>query len=254
MQPARALVAFLLLTLLFLPLERLWPAQPGRRLFRAGYRTDVLHFFLTGVLSAAAVFVLAIPVYVWGQVVRPDGLQEAVRAQPSWLQLAEIVVLTQLGGYWIHRAEHRVPWLWRFHRVHHSSPQLDWLASTHLHPVDQAITLAGAFAVPLLLGFDLAVFGAVAIAFQAHAVAQHANWRLDLGPLRTVFSGPSFHHWHHANTGPASCNFAGLFPWLDRLFGTHHDPRGTWPAVYGIDEPMPTGWFGQLASPFARSR
>jgi sterol desaturase/sphingolipid hydroxylase (fatty acid hydroxylase superfamily) len=253
MRLVRLLVAFLLLSVVFLPLERLWPVQPGRRLLRAGYRTDVAHFFFTGLLTSAAVVVVAIPVYVVGQVVRPDGLQEAVRAQPLALQLIEVLLLTQLAAYWVHRAEHRVPWLWRLHRVHHSSPQLDWLASTHLHPLDQAVTLVAVFAVPYLAGFDLSVFGAVAFLFQAHAIAQHANWRLGFGPLRSVLSAPSFHHWHHSNDAAGrDRNFAGLFPWLDRAFGTYHDPRGVWPSTYGVDDPMPAGYLRQLASPFTR--
>lgn len=255
MAVTRAVVAFGILWLIFLPLERVWPVHRGRRWFRPGYRTDVAHFFLTGVLSSAAVFVAAIPVYVIGQALRPDGLQEAVRAQPIWAQVVEIVLLTQLAAYWVHRAEHTVAWLWRFHRVHHSSAELDWLASTHLHPVDQAVTVVGAFALPSLLGFDLSLVAAGVVVLQAHAIAQHANWRLGFGPLRSVLSAPSFHHWHHSNEPEArNRNFAGLFPWLDRVFGTYHDPLGTWPATYGIDEPMPRGYLRQLASPFAGCR
>jgi sterol desaturase/sphingolipid hydroxylase (fatty acid hydroxylase superfamily) len=254
MQLVRALVAFVLLSALFLPLERRWPVQRGRPWFRPGYRTDVAHFFFTGLLSGVAIVVTAVPVLLIGQAVRPDGLQEAVRAQPFWLELAEKILLVQLASYWIHRAEHTLPWLWRFHRVHHSSPRLDWLASTHLHPVDQGVTIAGAFAIPLLLGFDVSAFGAVVGVFQLHAIAQHANWRLGFGPLRSAVSGPSFHHWHHSNDpGARDRNFAGLFPWIDRLFGTYHDPPGTWPATYGIDGPMPAGYLRQLAAPFRRS-
>jgi len=252
---ARAAVAFGILWLVFLPLERLWPVHRGRAWFRPGYRTDVAHFFLTGLLSAAAVFVAAVPVYLIGQVLRPDGLQEAVRVQPVWAQVVEIVLLTQTAAYWVHRAEHSVGWLWRFHRVHHSSAQLDWLASTHLHPVDQAVTVVGAIALPYLLGFDLSVVAAGVVVLQAHAVAQHANWRLGFGPFRSVLSAPSFHHWHHSNHPEArNRNFAGLFPWLDGLFGTYHDPRGEWPVTYGIDESMPSGYLRQLTSPFARRR
>jgi sterol desaturase/sphingolipid hydroxylase (fatty acid hydroxylase superfamily) len=254
MDPRRAVVAFVVLSLVFLLLERAWPVHRGRRVLRAGYGTDVAHFFLTGVLSTAAVVAVAVPFVVIGRMARPDGLQEAVRAQPWWLELGETVLVTQLVAYWVHRAQHRCSWLWRFHRVHHSSAQLDWLASTHLHPIDQGITLGMAFAPLLLVGADLSVFAAMAGILQLHAIAQHANWRLRFGPVRGLLSAPSFHHWHHANEPAArSANFAGLFPWVDRLFGTYHDPPGVWPGTYGIDEPVPAGYLRQLASPFRRT-
>ena len=248
---ARLVVAFVVLSVVFLALERLRPVHRGRKLFRPGYRTDVVHFFVTGTLTTVAVFAVALPFYVAGVILRPAGLQDAIRSQPWIVQLAEAMLLSQLAFYFVHRLAHRVGWMWRFHRVHHSSPQLDWLAAPHLHPIDQGLGLGLSFAPLLLLGGDLAVFGAIAGLLQAHAIFQHANFRIGFGPFRSVVSAPSFHHWHHSNDVEArDCNFAGLFPWIDRWFGTYHDPAGAWPRTYGIDTPMPKGYLRQLASPF----
>ena len=62
----------------------------------------------------------------------------------GWAQFAEAVFLSEVGEYWAHRKMHTVPFLWRFHKVHHSVDQMDWLASARLHPVDRALTASAA--------------------------------------------------------------------------------------------------------------
>ena len=64
---------------------------------------------------------------------------------------------------------------------------------------------------------------------------------------------PAFHHWHHANESPETTNknYASLLPWMDWIFGTFYLPK-KYPAKYGINEPMPTNYAGQLAQPFRK--
>lgn len=250
---ANALLGVVVLSFVFVPVERLWPVRRGQRLLREGLRTDLLHFVLTGTLTTIGLAVAAIPVVVVLGLTTPGWLRDAVRSQPSVVQLGEALLVVELAGYWMHRAAHTYPALWRLHRVHHSSPRMDWLAAAHLHPLDQTIARLAAVVPLFVLGFSRATFGGTLVLLQIHAIFQHANVRLSLGPLGHVVSTPHFHHWHHTNDPEArDKNFAGLFPWLDRLFGTHHAPAGAWPRSYGIDDPMPAGYLGQLASPFAR--
>jgi lathosterol oxidase len=86
----------------------------------------------------------------------------------------------------------------------------------------------------------------------SHAVFIHANVRFRLGALEPFLVTPRFHHWHHAAEEEArDKNFAVHLPWLDRLFGTAHFPKGAWPASYGIaGASMPSGYLGQLTWPF----
>jgi sterol desaturase/sphingolipid hydroxylase (fatty acid hydroxylase superfamily) len=82
----------------------------------------------------------------------------------------------------------------------------------------------------------------------------HSNVRWRLGPFEWLLTTPAFHHWHHTNDGKRrDCNYSAMFPWLDRIFGTHHLPE-TWPERYGIDEPMPDSLAGQFIHPLAPSR
>jgi sterol desaturase/sphingolipid hydroxylase (fatty acid hydroxylase superfamily) len=250
-----AAVAFLVLGLVFLPLEKLWPARRGQRFFRPGFRTDVAHFVFTGLLTTVAFLVAAIPIVLVVNALTPSALHDAVAGQPGWIQLVEALLIVEVVGYWSHRMMHTVPSLWKLHRVHHSSERLDWLASAHLHPFDAGIGRLLAVVPLAYLGFSRATFGIALVVLQAHAIFQHANLRFGFGRLGGVISSPQYHHWHHTNdVGARDRNFAGLFPFLDTLFGTRHRPASeqSWPGTYGVDDPMPAGYFRQLASPFRR--
>jgi sterol desaturase/sphingolipid hydroxylase (fatty acid hydroxylase superfamily) len=181
-------------------------------------------------------------------------VHNAVTTQPLGLQLAEAFLVASFGGYFGHRAAHQVPLLWRFHKVHHSLSDMDWLASGHLHPID-TIWTRSCTVIPLFaLGFSKVSFGGIVAVTTLWAIFIHANVRFTFGPLRYALATPEFHHWHHANAPDAyNSNFAGDFPWIDALFGTLHLPKGRRPASYGIDEVQPDGYLRQLAWPFHKS-
>jgi sterol desaturase/sphingolipid hydroxylase (fatty acid hydroxylase superfamily) len=112
-------------------------------------------------------------------------------------------------------------------------------------------------AVPIIaLGFDPALLAAYIPFLAGYAVFIHANVPWSFGPLRYVIATPAFHRWHHAaDEQGLDRNFAGLFPFLDLLFGTYHLPSGRSPRRYGIPGgDVPAGLLAQLAYPFRRAR
>ena len=247
----RAALALVILGIVFVPLEKLRPVRSGQRFRRPGLRTDVIHFLVTGTLGTVALVILAIVIALPLQLLTPDSLRHAVTAQPQILQLIEALLIVEFAGYWAHRAHHRIPALWKLHRVHHSSERMDWLAAAHLHPLDSATSRIVAVVPLAILGFSRSTFGATIVLLQLHAIFQHANFRTRFGTLGQFVSSPHFHHWHHSGDLDArDKNFAGMFPWLDRVFGTYHAPARAWPHTYGIDDPMPAGYLRQLQSPF----
>jgi sterol desaturase/sphingolipid hydroxylase (fatty acid hydroxylase superfamily) len=249
-----AVFGLVILGIVFFPLEKLWPAHRGQRFFRPGFRTDLAHFVFTSALTTVGLVLAAVPVVVAIQVFTPDVVRDAVATQPELLQFLEALMIVELVGYWSHRLMHQVPALWRLHRVHHSSERMDWLAAAHLHPFDGSLGRLLAVVPLAYLGFTAATFGGAILLLQLHAIFQHSNFRVRFGPLRKVVSSPQFHHWHHTNDPHArNRNFSGLFPWIDALFGTLHLPDREWPATYGVDDPIPSGYFRQLASPFRPS-
>lgn len=241
-----------LLALVFVPLERLVPRRREQTTFRYGWTTDGVHFLVSHLGVQALTFATLLPATALARVWQPAALQQAIPALPLWLQVVAIVVVADLAQYWIHRAFHRVPSLWRFHAVHHSSRALDWLAGSRLHLVDVVLTRGLVFVPVFLLGFAPAALYAYLVLVSFHAVFIHANVRFRFGWLDRVVTTPRGHHWHHA-VSPVDRNFAVHLPVLDRLFGTQHLPDDAWPEAYGLGgEAMPEGWWRQTIAPLAR--
>jgi sterol desaturase/sphingolipid hydroxylase (fatty acid hydroxylase superfamily) len=248
------LLNLLLLALVFVPLERLRPRLPEQGLFRPGWETDLAYFATSHLGVQVMALLTLLPASVLFHWAARPWLQSVVAAQPLWLQVLEVVVVADLSQYTVHRCFQRVPALWRFHAIHHSSQQLDWLAGSRLHPVDVVVTRGRSFVPLYVLGFSPGAVYAYLVFVSFHAVFIHANVRLEGGWLRHVIVLPRFHQWHHA-VEPVDRNFAVHLPWIDRLFGTHHDPAGRWPEAYGLQgDSTPETWLAQLMRPFRRER
>ncbi|MGH7390837.1 MAG: sterol desaturase family protein [Candidatus Rokuibacteriota bacterium] len=247
------LLNLFVLGLVFVPLEVLFARLPEQGFFRRGWLTDLLHFLVSHLLVQVVVLLTLAPSALFFRWAVDSRLQAAVAAQPAVAQFVAIVIVADLAEYAIHRLFHRVPWLWRFHAIHHSSRALDWLAGSRIHLVDAVVTRAVAFVPLYVLGFAPGPVYAYLVFVSFHAVFLHANVRFDFGRLAHVVGTPRFHHWHHA-VQPVDRNFAIHLPVIDRLFGTYHLPPGAWPGEYGIaGHPVPEPYPRQLAYPFLRA-
>ncbi|MGH9969872.1 MAG: sterol desaturase family protein [Pyrinomonadaceae bacterium] len=239
--------------LIFVPLERLFALHRDQRILRRGWRADIIHFLFTRTLSDICTFLFVGFLVVLAHWFVSPAFQAAVASQNHLLQFAEALLIANVGGYVGHRLSHEVPFLWRFHSVHHSISEMDWLAAARVHPLDQIVTKALTIVPLYILGFSKATFGAYIGLATFHAVFIHANVRFKFGPLRWLIGSPEFHHWHHSAEPEAhNKNFAGELPLLDLLFGTYYLPRGRMPEKYGTSEPVPAGYFGQMLHPFRR--
>ena len=244
-----AAIGIALLFVVFVPLEKLF-AFRKQRVFRTGLLTDLTHILVNGAVTAVAVVALvvvaAIPVF-W---IRRFDL---VGALPTEVAVGLAVALVAVGNYWGHRLTHQVPFLWRFHSVHHSIEQMDWVASGRLHPFDQAFTQAFTVFPLFLLGYGAGVFGGVAVFITLLALFQHANVRLRFPGVRWVINTPEWHHWHHAIDDDARDKNFGL-PVVDKIFGTAYLPKDRRPVGFGTRSPVPAGgYLRHLAYPFTRA-
>ena len=243
----------LVLALVFVPLERLFALHRDQRVLRSGFRTDLAHFLASHVLVQTTVLLTMAPAALLFRWAVMPGFQIGVAAQPVALQFVEALLLADLFQYGIHRLFHVVPWLWRFHAIHHSSRELDWLAGSRLHLVDIVVTRAVSFVPLFVLGFSEVALLTYLIFVSFQAVWIHTNMRMRFGWLRWLLATPEFHHWHHtAERGALDRNFAVHLPVIDWIFGTAYLP-GRWPTAYGIEgDPVPDGWLAQVAYPFRR--
>jgi sterol desaturase/sphingolipid hydroxylase (fatty acid hydroxylase superfamily) len=238
-----------ILAVIFIPLERMFALHP-RRVLRQGWRTDLVHYLVNGAALKVSLVVAVVAVGGALRVFVPAPLRMAVGASPGWVQIVAGLAIAMVGGYAGHRAAHEVPLLWRFHRVHHSVREMDWLAANHLHPLDETFVRSAAVLPLYALGFGRLSLGAFIVLITLQAIFIHANVRMTFGPLRWVIATPQFHHWHHAREPQAfNTNYGGEFPVLDALFGTLYLPADRWPAQYGIDNTEPAGYLRQLAWP-----
>lgn len=253
-------VSFAILFAVFRLVDLTRPRGSRMPLFRRGFYTDVAYWlftpYVTKAITALCVALVAAPIALmaFGEAdfERLRGGFGPLSQLPLWLQALAILLIADFIGYWMHRAFHGRR-LWRFHAVHHSSVDLDWLSAVRLHPVNDVIMrIAGTLPV-LALGFAPAAVAGVVPLLTLMAIVVHANVDWDWGPLRGVVASPRFHRWHHTDEAHArDKNFAGLLPIWDMLFGTYYMPRGTTPESFGTATPVPEGLLGQLWFPFGR--
>jgi lathosterol oxidase len=249
--PWLALDAFalnlLLYTAAFVPLERICARLP-QPTFRPEWQTDLAWFASSALFVQFTTFVVLAPGNALSAMF--PAAAEWTAPLPLLVQFCAIVLCADLVQYWIHRACHRVPFLWRFHAVHHSAEAMDWLAGSRLHLVDALLTRALVFAAIAVLGFDLRAVAAYLVFVGAQATFVHCNVGWRMAWLERFLVTPRFHHWHHA-AELRDVNFAVHLPWLDRLFGTWRMPDG-WPRSYGLADGA-KGWRGfvrQMVGPF----
>jgi len=248
-------LSFLFSMLIFIPIEKAFALNKGQKVLRQGWRTDLMYFFVSHLaIQFIFLFVNAFSEVLFGWAVN-DTFQGYVRSIPIFLQFILATVLADLFQYVTHRLHHKIPFLWKFHSIHHSSETMDWLAGSRTH-LFEVLTTRAMVMVPLYLcGFSEQALNAYVILVGVQAVAIHANMGINFGPLRYILATPQFHHWHHSKDREyMDANYCVHLPIIDMLFGTYKCPKGEWPAEYGIvsGEPPPTFW-GQLLHPF-RSR
>ena len=241
-------------TTVFLLLEKLFPLYRKQAVFRPEWQTDLAHFGFNHLLVGLALLVVNFLIHhVFGWLVHAD-FQLWVASISFVPQLLLCVLVADLMEYAAHRSYHEVPFLWRFHAVHHSVKSMDWLAGSRQHILELIATRVLVLGPLFVLGFDQQVVNTYIIIVGFQAVFNHANVHLPWGPLRYIFVTPDFHHWHHSSEDEAiDRNYAAHFAFIDHLFGTAVKSTRTFPNKYGVvGDYMPDGFVRQQAFPFRK--
>src|SRR5262245_55149747 len=144
---------------------------------------------------------------------------------PAWVAIVVAILALDLSAYAQHRLLHRIPVLWRIHRLHHTDQEYDFSTGARFHPVETLYSTAMLSGTILVLGAPpLAVLVSQLLTIAANFI-EHANvrvpQRLD-ALLRLVFVTPDVHRIHHSqNMREGQSNFANTFSWWDRMFRTY---------------------------------
>ena len=149
---------------------------------------DLIFLLFNAMLTKLGLLAVIIAIIFAAAEIVPASFQTLVGGLPYWVQIPAVIVLSDLGFYWTHRMFHAVPWLWRFHSIHHSIEELDWLAAARVHPVDQILTKGVSLIPVFALGFSEWAIGVYAVLYQWQAVLIHSNVRVGFGPLRFLFA------------------------------------------------------------------
>ena len=249
------LLDLFLMAIIFIPIEMVFPKRPDQSKFHTEWRTDLMYFVVSHLLVQFFGAITQQPAkFFFGWMGLAD-FQNFIQSLPFLVELFIAFFVADLFQYWTHRLFHTHVFLWRFHSIHHSTENMDWLAGSRTHFIDIFVTRSMAFVPLYIFGFSTLVFNVYIIFMAIHAVLIHANTRIEFGFLKYIFATPQYHHWHHCiESEHYGKNFATIFPFIDKLFGTYYLPDKVWPAGTGVTEAQyPKGYFKQAIHPFTKS-
>lgn len=241
----------ILFAFIFIFIEKAMGHNKEQLIFRDEWQTDLAYFTFNHILIGIFLVIVNTFVAQFSFAIY-EPFHAFIGSLHFIVQFLLVMLVADIVQYWSHRAYHEVPFLWKFHAVHHSSEQMDWIAGSRVHVVELLLTRMFILLALVLCGFSTVVVNAY-IAFVAfQAVFDHANVSVNPGWLRYIFVTPNFHHWHHSQDREAlDKNYAAHFSFLDYLFGTAVNSQKMWPEKYGVlGDYVPKGFFKQLLWPF----
>lgn len=191
-------------------------------------------------VSREALLLAAAGTVLWSGI-EPPGVLARIPLPPL-LALGVALLVIDLCEYLLHRLYHRVPLLWRLHRVHHSDTRVDVTTTLRQHPLGALVDVPLQLGIWFLLGVaPLAVLLYQFIALAVHLFS-HANWQLPATierRLRGWLVTPDFHVVHHSRERiETDSNYGSVLPWWDHLFATAQvrDAAACRSLVLGLDE------------------
>ena len=243
-------------TVIFAAIEKIFPLYKGQQIFRREWQTDLVHFAVNHFIVGLALLTVNFAIHRLFGWMANDTVRATVQSLHFLPQLLLCILCADLVQYCTHRAYHEVPFLWRFHAIHHSAKTMDWLAGSRQHMAELIVTRVGVLGALYVLGFEKAVMDVYIVVVGFQAVFNHANVHLPWGPLKYLIVTPDFHHWHHSSDDIAiDKNYAAHFALIDHLLGTAIKGQTGFPEKYGVvGDYVPDGFTKQLMFPFRRQK
>ena len=232
--------AFFIVVGLTLTMEKLFPADPKQNMFGVSFWQDLVWFFYETVLQA---IVITTYVYWLKQIYNKHFsflTVEAVASWPDWSRFVLGVVLLDFL-YWLqHYLNHKVPWFWQFHTVHHSQKEVNFFTDFRYHIVEYIVRHTILVIPFLLLKVDTPTIVAFSVFRRWYTRFYHGNIRTNLGPLRYILVTPQSHRVHHSKLPQhRDLNFGSLFSIWDYLFKTQYRGYEEYPETGIADQEFP---------------
>ena len=251
-------------SLFFLALEWARPWREEQPKFRKDFWMDTFYMFFNFFLFSLLIYNAASNVVVnfFNDALAAIGIQNLlafeVMTWPVWAHFLIGFLVRDFVQWWVHRLLHRVPFLWEFHKVHHSVAQMGFAAHLRYHWMENVVYRTLEYLPLALIGIGLRDFFMIHIFTLAVGHWNHSNFKLNIGFLKYIFNNPQMHIWHHAYDLPeerrTGVNFGITLSLWDYLFGTNYIPsdgRDIKLGFPGIEE-FPKGFVGQNTHGFKK--
>ncbi len=256
-------------SLVFFALELLRPWRKDQPRFRRDFWLDAFYMFFNFFLFSLIIYNAAsdVVVQLFNDFLALFGITNLVALEvgswPTWGQLLALFLVRDFVQWNVHRLLHRVPFLWEFHKVHHSVKQMGFAAHLRYHWMENVVYRSIEYLPLAMIGFGIDDFFIVYVFTLVVGHFNHSNFRLPLGPLKYLFNNPQMHIWHHAKALPAASpygvNYGLTLSLWDYLFGSAYIPHSGRDIELGFpgDEEFPESFLGQITyglHPISRSR
>jgi sterol desaturase/sphingolipid hydroxylase (fatty acid hydroxylase superfamily) len=226
----------IIISLVVFALEILFPWRKNQPIIRKDFWLDIFYmFFNFFILNLIILIALSnVTEQIFNDFLSNFGLQLVslkfinLSQYPKIISLLVFFIVSDFVQWNTHRLLHRVPFLWKFHKTHHSVKQMGFAAHLRYNWVEPIIY-------KVILYIPLAIIGGFSIedVFIVHfftiAVGHlnHANLGWDYGVLKYVFNNPKMHIWHHTKEMPNKygTNFALTLSVWDYIFKTNYIPK-----------------------------
>ena len=252
------------LSLLVWAIEIIIPWRKNQKIFRKGFWLDsfyiVFNFFLFSLIGYNAISNIGVELFndFLGLFGITNIVAINVQTFPLWSQLLIMFIIADFIQWNVHRQLHLRPWLWEFHKVHHSVKEMGFAAHFRFHFMETIIYKTVQYVPLAMIGFGIQEFFIVHMfgVFVGHL--NHANVGWGYGVLGYIFNNPKMHIWHHAKKlpkeHPYGMNFGLSLSIWDYLFKTAYIPTDGRDIELGFhdDEDFPEDFGEQVVYPFKK--
>ncbi|MEH6704453.1 MAG: sterol desaturase family protein [Galbibacter orientalis] len=254
------------LSILVFLFEIIVPWRKKQSVIRKGFWLDTFYilfnFFLFSLIGYNALSNVGVELF--NDFLGIFGIKNIVALEvkdfPVWMQLLIMFIVADFVQWNIHRMLHRVPWMWKFHKVHHSVKEMGFAAQFRFHFLETIVYKSIQYIPLAMIGFGIEQFFVVHMfsVFVGHL--NHANLDWSYGKLGYVFNNPRMHIWHHAKALPAErpygMNFGLTLSIWDYLFGTAYVPKSGRDIELGFEDDanFPNTFLKQMKYPFKKDK
>lgn len=252
------------ISIFFWLLEIAFPWRKQQSIIRKDFWMDLFYVYFNYFLFSLIFFSAAsnIGVELFNKFLGLFGIENLVAIElgtwPAWAQMLVLLVFADFLQWNVHRILHRVPFLWEFHKVHHSVEQMGFAAHLRYHWMENVVYKSLTYIPLAMIGFSVEDFFIVYMFNTFIGHWNHGNFTIPIGPLKYIFNNPEMHIWHHSHElpqdKPYGVNFGLTLSIWDYIFGTAWIPKSGRDIKLGFPklESFPKNFFTQFIYGFGR--